>query len=145
VADIGVSFDYLSFMVYPSHYYNGLELPADPRNDLAAVDLSFVEARTHPDIVVGRSLQVAHDFLNPIIASSTATSSPVSPIPTKHARIRPWLEDFFHEADRLSHRPWGAEKVRLQIDAAEKVEDHGWMLWNASNVYSESALKKQIQ
>jgi len=141
VADIGASFDYLSFMVYPSHYYNGLALPADPRNDLAAIDLSFSAARTHPDIVVGRSLQAAHDFLNPIVASSTATSSPA--LPARHARIRPWLEDFFHEADRVAHRPWGAEKVRLQIDAAEHVEPHGWMLWNASNVYTEGALKKE--
>ena len=139
VADIGNSFDYVSFMVYPSHYYNGLELPADPRNDLAAVNLTFAGARTHPDIVVGRSLQVAHDFLNPI-ASSTATATSTHALLQSHARLRPWLEDFFHEDDRINHRPYGVEKVRLQIDAAEKVEDHGWMLWNASNVYTDAAL-----
>ena len=128
-------------MVYPSHYYNGLELPADPRNDLPSVNFTFANARMHPDVVVGRSLQIAHDFLNPVVASSTATSTPL--VPQNHARLRPWLEDFFHEADRVAHRPYGVEKVRLQIDAAEKVEPHGWLLWNASNVYTDAALHKK--
>ena len=57
-------------------------------------------------------------------------------------RLRPWLEDFFHEADRVAGRPYGIQKVRLQIDAAEKVGGHGWLLWNAANVYTQGALKK---
>ena len=141
VADIGNSFDYVSFMVYPSHYYNGLEMPADPARALPAVNFSFAEARAHPDAVVERSLFAAYDFLHPLVASSTATGSP--PVFESRARIRPWLEDFFHEADRVAGRPYGAQKVRMQIDAAEKVEHHGWMLWNASNVYSEEALYKK--
>ena len=142
LADIGGSFDYVSFMVYPSHYYNGVQFPADPVRDFAAVNFSFAEARAHPDITVGRSLQIAYDFLNPAPASSTVAVAGSPPLSSSRARLRPWLEDFFHEADRVADRPWGATKVRLEIDAAEKVEDHGWMLWNASNVYTEDALKK---
>ncbi len=140
--DIGESFDYISFMVYPSHYYGGLYLPDDPSRKLPLISLDTKEVRARPDITVGRSLQTARDFLDGIrasttlaVASSTETRSRV--------RLRPWLEDFFHEQDRLARRPYGAEKVRMQIDAAERVEPHGWLLWNASNVYSEGALKKE--
>ncbi|MBI3630809.1 MAG: hypothetical protein HY221_00520 [Candidatus Sungbacteria bacterium] len=139
--DIGDSFDYVSFMVYPSHYYAGLFLLADPSRNLTAVNYSFAQARANPGVVVERSLYVAHDFLNELVASSTATTTP--PMPRSSARLRPWLEDFFHEADRLSGRPYGTEKVRMQIDAAERVERHGWMLWNASNIYTSGALKKK--
>ena len=148
--DLGDNFDYLSFMVYPSHYYNGLRLPADPLNNFAAIDLSFAEARQNPGVVVERSLRLARDFLDgkigtttlPVLASSTPDISKNSVLRSR-ARIRPWLEDFFHEDDRAAGRPWGAEKVRMQIDAAEKVEKHGWLIWNAANVYTENALKKE--
>lgn len=160
--DIGDNFDYASFMVYPSHYYNGLELPADAARDLAAVKFTFSEARSHPDVVVQRSLQAARDYLDRVyngvgaeIASSSSPKRGTAEIAvsgrdfafngasTSAVRIRPWLEDFFHEADRMAGRPYGVEKMRLQIDAAQKVEDHGWMLWNASNVYTAGALKKE--
>ncbi len=148
LADIAPSFDYISFMVYPSHYYAGLMLPADPARGLPAVHYTLAEARTHPDVVVGRSLLAALDFLNPITASSTATStqkeaSGTLQQKTASAAVRPWLEDFFHEQDRVAGRPYGAQKVRMQIDAAEQYAAHGWMLWNASNIYTESALKKE--
>ena len=144
VEDIGSSFNYLSFMVYPSHYYNGLQLPADSVRNLPAVSLNVAGARAHPDVIVGRSLLAAEDFLDgrATTSDSTITAAPLEENSVR-ARIRPWLEDFFHEQDRLAGRPWGAEKVRMQIDAAEQASGHGWMLWNASNVYSDAALHKE--
>jgi hypothetical protein len=133
--DIAPLFDYLSFMVYPSHYYAGLMLPADVARGLPAVNFTLAEARTHPDVVVGRSMLAALNFFPGAHASSTPATSP-------NALLRPWLEDFFHEQDRIAGRPWGAQKVRMQIDAAEQAGARGWLLWNASNVYSEAALKK---
>jgi hypothetical protein len=143
--DIGDAFDYVSFMVYPSHYYNGLYLPADPSNGLPAINYTFAEVRTNPDVVVERSLVSARDFFDRKIATS---SPPIEKIIDGGAaevgtRLRPWLEDFFHEEDKAAGRPYGAQKVRMQIDAAERVEDHGWLLWNAANTYSEEALKKE--
>ena len=156
LADIGNSFDYVSFMVYPSHYYNGLTLPPEPEQKLEGVAFSFADARTHPDVVVYRSLLYARDFLEGKITlgakksekkKSVGTSSPqvaekhITPVPLSRVKFRPWLEDFFHEQDRIAKRPYGAQKVRMQIDGAEKSEDHGWLLWNASNVYTKEALK----
>ena len=147
--DIGTAFDYISFMVYPSHYYSGLYAVADPVRGLPEVNYTFVQARMNPDVVVERSLLFARDFLEGKIAtSSPATSTPVEVVvdygaDQTRARLRPWLEDFFHEEDRRAGRPYGAQKVRMQIDAAERVEDHGWLLWNAANVYTDEALKKE--
>ena len=145
--DIGNSFDYVSFMVYPSHYYSGLTLPADIEHNFPAINYDKRMVRIHPDVTVGRSLQVAKNFIDNVVASSSiATSTPIvvtDDAPQTHLRLRPWLEDFFHEADRVAGRPYGAKKVRLQIDAAEKVGDHGWLLWNAANVYTQEALKNK--
>ena len=160
--DIGHFFDYVSFMVYPSHYYGGLQYAADPINNLPAINYSATDARMHPNVVVGRSLVAARDYLDSInnrhgaeVASSSfpnqgtgeiaisARDSALNGTATSAARIRPWLEDFFHDEDRAAERPYGAQKVRMQIDAAEAAEDAGWLLWNAANVYSEDALKKE--
>ena len=77
-----------------------------------------------------------------LISTSTIEAVP-NPIKRSEARLRPWLEDFFHEEDKSAKRPFGTEKIRLQIDAAEKSENHGWLLWNAANVYTENALNKE--
>ena len=152
--DIGTSFDYVSFMVYPSHYYSGLNLPADPAHNLSAINYNRNDVRIHPDVTVGRSLRIAQNFLDALMASSSSTSTigtvigadtsqaPVHVGP-QVVRLRPWIEDFFHEADKAAHRPYGMEKVRLQINAAEGVMNGGWLLWNAANVYTESALKQK--
>lgn len=132
--DIGDAFDYVSFMVYPSHYYTGLALPADPAQGLPAVSYTYAQARAHPDVVVSRSLLQALDYFAARTGTSTLAATTSTPL------IRPWLEDFFHEQDRLAGRPYGDAKVRMQIDAAERTTGHGWLLWNASNVYTEGAL-----
>ncbi len=145
--DIGNSFDYVSFMVYPSHYYSGLYLPADPGHGLPVVSLDRKGVRAYPGVTVGRSLQVAQDFLDGLNASSSVATSTIigdgNDVPGVHVKLRPWLEDFFHEADLNAGRPSGAKKVRLQIDGAEEVADNGWLLWNAANVYTQGALKQK--
>ena len=151
------SFDYISFMVYPSHYYSGFSIPQDPYRILPAVNYTVNQARQNPQVIVGRSMLFARDFFDGkistdkypfsyITSSSTATSTPsAAPVftPRSRARLRPWLEDFFHDYDKEAGRPYGIEKVRLEIDATENTENHGWMLWNAGNVYTEGALKKE--
>lgn len=148
--DIGDNFDYISFMVYPSHYYSGFYLDEDKIRGLPAVSLNRNQAREHPEIIVARSMFVARDFLDGRLTSTStvATSSLVydhstTTVSKSRARLRPWLEDFFHEQDQAAGRPYGLEKVRLQIEAAENSDNHGWLLWNAANVYSEGALKKE--
>jgi len=150
------NFDYVSFMVYPSHYYSGFKMPADPYRKLPILNYTMAQSRANPQDIVGRSMQFARDFFDGKISTSTypfsyivacltpsvAQNCATLGVETK-TRLRPWLEDFFHEEDCVAQRPCNAAKVRLQIDAAENSDNHGWMLWNAANVYTESALKKE--
>jgi hypothetical protein len=138
-------------MVYPSHYYSGLYLPADSLRGFPAINFNRFEARANPDSIVRRSMFVARDFLDGKITYATGTAQSLGFIYTNatttslrsNARLRPWLEDFFHEQDAAAKRPYGIEKMRLQMDAAEQSEGMGWMLWNAANVYTEGALKRE--
>ena len=76
-----------------------------------------------PALIVAKSMAIAQD----LIASSTPD----------HATVRPWLQDFDIGAE------YDAKKVRAQIDAAEAGRASGWLLWNARNVYTEGALRKE--
>ena len=51
--------------------------------------------------------------------------------------VRPWLQDF-----SLGVK-YGPEEVRAQINAAAALGYKDFLLWNARNVYTESALKKK--
>jgi len=96
-------FDYISPMVYPSHYpptFIGLGNPA-----------------AHPYEVVRYSLNAAY------MRSSTTPQ-----------KIRPWLQDFDLGAI------YTAEMVRKQIQATYDAGFNSWMLWDAANHYTPSAL-----
>jgi hypothetical protein len=54
-------------------------------------------------------------------------------------RFRPWLQAFRDYA--FDRRRFGADEIRMQIDAADKFGSDGWMLWNPNNRYSEEGLK----
>lgn len=54
----------------------------------------------------------------------------------RRAMLRPWLQAFDLGA------VYDAEKIRAQIDATEKYVKAGWLLWNASNRYTDAGLKK---
>jgi len=51
------------------------------------------------------------------------------------AQVRPWIQAFDMGA------VYDAEKIRAQIEVVEKYANAGWLMWNASNRYSEAGLK----
>jgi hypothetical protein len=56
-------------------------------------------------------------------------------------RFRPWLQAFRDYA--FDKRYFKDKEIRDQINAATEFGSGGWMLWNPSNVYSSSGLKKE--
>lgn len=104
-------FDYVSPMVYPSHYpstFLGYKNPAD-----------------YPYEVVKYSMDKALEKLK-VFNDTVASTTPF--------KLRPWLQDFSLGAI------YDAAKVKTQIQAVYDTGLDSWLLWNASNVYTGSAL-----
>jgi hypothetical protein len=51
------------------------------------------------------------------------------------AEVRPWIQAFHLGAI------YDASKIRAQIDTIEKYSNAGWLMWNASNRYTDAGLK----
>lgn len=106
-------FDYISPMVYPSHYPSGFH--------------GYQNVNSVPYDIVQISMQAAQDRLklyNDTVASTTV-------------EMRPWLQDNDYPV------PYTPEMVRAQIQATYDVGIDSWMLWDAGNTYTRSALKEE--
>lgn len=106
-------FDYVSPMVYPSHYpptWNGFVNPAEYPYEVVKIAMT-------------RAVEREQIWL---VSNNFATSTP--------SKMRPWLQDFNLGAT------YGPDKIRAQIQAIYDVGLTSWMLWNAANKYTESAL-----
>lgn len=98
--------DYISPMVYPSHYADGFN--------------GFANPALHPYPIVKGSLDKGAKILEEVYG-----------IGEKHTRptFRPWLQDFDIGA------VYTAARIEAQIQAARDAGASGWILWNARNVY----------
>jgi hypothetical protein len=67
-----------------------------------------------------------------VVKANLASTSP--------NKLRPWLQDF-----SLGGVEYSPEMVRAQIQATYDTGLDSWMLWNASNVYTASALKPETE
>ncbi len=103
-------FDFIAPMVYPSHYPNGFNGWADP-NKIPYDIVHFSMSRAMERL----------KFYNDNIASTTV-------------EFRPWLQDNDYPV------PYTAEMVRAQIKATYDSGIDSWMLWDAGNTYTKSAL-----
>ncbi len=98
--------DWISPMVYPSHYPNGFKGYANPaENPYEIVKMSLDEG---VDLIAG-------------VWSGTEEEL--------RAKSRPWLQDFDIGAY------YTADLIEAQIRAARDAGASGWILWNARNVY----------
>jgi hypothetical protein len=96
--------DYISPMMYPSHYPSG--------------HLGLDNPAAHPGAVIENGMKKGSEkFVD------------------ARAEVRPWLQAFNLGA------VYDANKIRAQIDMVEKYPNAGWLLWNASNRYSNAGLK----
>jgi hypothetical protein len=120
LVDAGKYFDYLSFMLYPSHFYGGFEVGKDEIRELPALKYSYPEVTEYPYQVVLRSVLSAKDYLSWF---------------GYKAKIRPWLQDFTLKTE------YDAEKVKAQIQAVIDASATGWLLWNPAYIYTREALE----
>ncbi|MBI4068206.1 hypothetical protein HY413_02245 [Candidatus Kaiserbacteria bacterium] len=123
-------FDYVAPMVYPSHYpphFNGWDNPNNHVYGVVQFSMSNAvrraEATTTPIAWMG--------------GERIGTTTPA--IYTKPAysplKLRPWLQDFDYGGT------YGSKEVREQIQATYDVGLYSWMLWDAANRYTKSALE----
>lgn len=105
--------DVMSPMMYPSHYGAGVYGLANPNKD--------------PYNTIKKGLQAA-------LEKDKKTKASGKPV----AQIRPWFQDFSQHGVTYT-----AKDVQAQIRAAKELGVTDYLLWNASNKYTESALKKE--
>ncbi len=109
--------DYISPMIYPSHYAKGNYGIDDP-------DL-------HPYETVYAALKDSRKILDAEIQAGEQV-----------AAVRPWLQNF--TAVWLDpHMKYGAEQVRAQMDAVIQAGYEEWLLWDASCRYHWDGFLKE--
>ena len=138
IEDIYGSFDYVSPMVYPSHYHKQF--------------LGYANPASHPYEVIKYSMEAALKRLTAYSLRLTAVSTTTISLEQfnnttlqqlNNAKLRPWLQDF-----SLSVR-YDAEMVKKEIqavyDSASSTPElvNGWMLWSPSNMYTREALNNE--
>lgn len=104
-------FDFVSPMVYPSHYpknFMGFSVPAEKPYEVVYYAMSKGVER-----------------------AKLASTTPY--------KLRPWLQDF-----SIGRTPYNADMVRAQIKATYDSGLNSWLLWNASNRYTVSALEPYV-
>lgn len=119
---IGRDIDYISPMVYPSHYalgqiVNNVKFDIPDLKPYEVVYNSLVKCRNRLAQVEGYNAKV-----RPYLQDFTAT----------------WLKD--RKTGKKYYQEYGPEQVRQQIQAVYDAGYEEWILWDARNTYSEEAL-----
>lgn len=119
-------FDYVSPMIYPSHYLPG--------------NFGFENPAEHPYEVVMGTIEKGKTQLWEKSAAEVGTTTPamVNPVFEKRLKkLRPWLQDFNIGA------VYNGEMIRKEKQAVYDAGiTSGWLLWNPRNMYTEGALDR---
>ncbi|WP_051226378.1 putative glycoside hydrolase [Butyrivibrio sp. MC2013] len=117
---LSMNCEYLSPMIYPSHYYDG------------SMGLD------HPDLY-------PYETIDGAMKKSAEELKRVNPKGTgKQAAVRPWLQGF--TASYLKkYRKYGAEEIKAQIQAVADNGIDSWIIWNPSCKYQWEAFEKTPQ
>ena len=116
------NFDYISPMVYPSHYIDGF--------------MGFSNPADHPYDIIKYSMSTALTRENSFLKQRQGLPTPIM-VPL--AKFRPWLQDFNMGADYTS------DMVKAEIQATQDslgADYNGFMLWNPSNIYTQGAIMR---
>ncbi len=136
-------FDYVSPMVYPSHYASGFLGYKNPALYPYEVVKYSLDAAMQRLITYNQQLTTATSTASSTIASSAATSTAIEnwKLKIENSKLRPWLQDFNLGAT------YDASMITKEIQATQdSLGDNfnGWMLWNPSNIYTKGALQSVL-
>ncbi len=127
--------DYISPMVYPSHYgpnnYNISVPDAEPYR------LVLTALQSSRKVLAG--IPVTTVSGNEGQEYTTEELAALEPMEGVHAKVRPWLQDFTATWVK-GHISYEAEEIKAQIQAVYDAGYEEWILWNASNRYTEAGL-----
>lgn len=130
--------DYISPMVYPSHYgpYN-YNIPVP---DAEPYRLVLTALQSSRKVLAGISEETVSGNMGPeYTAEEIAALSPMEGI---SVQVRPWLQDFTATWVQ-GHISYGPEEIRAQIQAVYDAGYEEWILWNAANRYTEEGLQRE--
>ena len=122
-------FDYISPMVYPSHYpkkFNGWPDPNKYPYEVVKFSMERAVLRT-----VATSTPVASFGYAPIASTSPRLYEKPS---YSKLKLRPWLQDFDYGGI------YDVPEVKAQVKATYDAGLTSWLLWSPSNVYTRGAL-----
>lgn len=128
IQDAYKNFDYIAPMIYPSHYASGF--------------IGYKNPAEHPYEVMKYSLDKA--LSKWLYLAEGSSSTPAIP-KEKLGKIRPWIQDFNMGATydgAMVRKEFKAVYDSLQ-NSTTSYTYSGWMIWDASNTYTESALEKE--
>ncbi|MDO8564891.1 MAG: putative glycoside hydrolase [bacterium] len=127
-------FDYLSPMVYPSHYpakFNGYQNPNHYPYEVVKYSMDSAVKR-----LLATTTRVA---LLGVLPISTSTRPVLYPKPVfSSGKLRPWLQDFDYGGT------YDVAEVQAQIQATYDAGLTSWMLWSPSNRYTKKALVSEL-
>jgi hypothetical protein len=145
--DAAPNFDYIDQMVYPSHYPVGFmgykTVAAVNAHPYEIVKFSMdsavrrIKALANPAVIATASSTASSTANYNVSASAVSSLNLASGTSTKEAQLRPWLQDNDYPV------PYTPEMVRAQIQATYDAGLTSWMLWDAANTYTQSALKPE--
>ena len=159
--------DYISPMVYPSHYgpYN-YDIPVPDAQPYETVLAAMQASRKTLAGIGTETGSVSENEPGPVGSVSGHEPGPVGsisgndlgaaetvsgneiaalqPMDGIRAKVRPWLQDFT-ASWVAGHISYGPEQIRAQIQAVYDAGYEEWILWNASNRYTEGGLQSSAE
>jgi hypothetical protein len=115
-------FDYISPMVYPSHFASGTFGYSDPASRPYEIVFGSIET------AVERLTATSTKKLVTVGTTTKTVYEPRESFPKE--KLRPWLQDFDLGAD------YGKAEVEAQIKALNDLDLYSWMIWDPSNRYT---------
>lgn len=137
--------DYISPMVYPSHYgpYN-YNIPVPDAEPYRCVLAAMQSSRKVLAGVKEKEASVSANALEETTEREYTMEelAALEPLEGIKVQVRPWIQDFTATWVK-GHISYGAEEIRAQIQAVYDAGYEEWILWNAANRYTEEGLVKE--
>lgn len=125
---VGQELDYISPMLYPSHFANSSKGTMGNGVGQTVNSILF----THPDL---QPYDVVYNSLLKI-------KSKISAMDNYRAEVRPYLQDFTLKMADGYYQEYGVEQVKQQIQAVYDAGYKEWIFWDGLNTYTEDAFEK---